>query len=268
MSKTVSPSISLQSFTCPRCGANSHQNWFDLHAEGTEKNLPTIFDVERYEALARDQENTHEDQKIPESSMKYFEKLADGDVFIRTPSSARYVYHEIHNLHLSSCYSCKELSIWLYDTLIYPPEPEAEEPNEDMPKSIRKDYEEARLIFKHSAKGAAALLRLCIEKLCNHLDAEGKDLNAKIGDLVKKGMNKKVQMALDSVRVIGNEAVHPGQIDLNDNKDIARALFKLVNQIVKELITEDREIKEIYAVLPEEKKEGIEKRDTKEAAGI
>jgi len=65
------------------------------------------------------------------------------------------------------------------------------------------------------------------------------------------------------VRVIGNEAVHPGTIDLRDDRTTANKLFKLVNFIAHKMITEPREIDEIYGSLPEDKKDGIRKRDGK-----
>ena len=176
-----------------------------------------------------------------------------------------YVRH-LPNIFISKCYSCAEISLWLYDKLFFPQEMEAEPSNSDMPDEIKKDYEEARAVFNSSPRASAALLRLCREKLCDSLDAKGANLNQKIADLVKKGLNKKIQKALDAVRVIGNESVHPGEINLNDNKDVARALFKLTNQIVQELVTDQKERDEIYSLLPEGKREAIAKRDSKKSA--
>lgn len=55
-----------------------------------------------------------------------------------------------------------------------------------------------------------------------------------------------MQQALDSVRVIGNSAVHPGTIDLNDKIEIAYALFGFINIICEVLITQPKKIKEYY----------------------
>ena len=131
-----------------------------------------------------------------------------------------------------------------------------------MPDQIKAVFDEARAIVATSPKGAAALLRLAIQELCDSLlKTSGSNLNQAIGDLVKQGMPKKVQQALDLVRVIGNNAVHPGQIDFNDNNDIALKLFGLVNAIVNIMITQPKEIDDLYNVLPKIARESIEKRD-------
>ncbi len=91
---------------------------------------------------------------------------------------------------------------------------------------------------------------------------EGKNINDEIGNLVQKGLDKRIQQALDVVRVVGNSAVHPGQIDLRDDKATASKLFGLVNVIVELQITQANHIEEMYdAVVPESVKAQIEKRD-------
>ena len=74
-------------------------------------------------------------------------------------------------------------------------------------------------------------------------------------------MPEKVRQALDIVRVIGNEAVHPGEIDLKDDLETAHALFELLNMIVDSMITQNLRIQEMYSKLPEKKIEGIRNRD-------
>ena len=61
--------------------------------------------------------------------------------------------------------------------------------------------------------------------------------------------------------VVGNEAVNPGTFDLNDTPDIAIHLCKLVNFIAESMITQPKQIDDLYDALPEEKREYIEKRD-------
>jgi hypothetical protein len=63
------------------------------------------------------------------------------------------------------------------------------------------------------------------------------------------------------VRVIGNESVHPGSIDLNDDRETALRLFDLVNAIADQMISHPKKVKEMYGKLPEEKRKAIEARD-------
>lgn len=75
-------------------------------------------------------------------------------------------------------------------------------------------------------------------------------------------MPQSVQQALDVVRVVGNKAVHPGQISFDvDDKATATMLMRLLNIIVDRMITEPKEIDSLYQGLPESVKESIEKRD-------
>jgi hypothetical protein len=116
-------------------------------------------------------------------------------------------------------------------------------------------------ILNLSPRGAAALLRLAIQKLCSHLGESGNNINADIASLVRKGLNPVVQKSLDVVRVVGNEAVHPGTLDLRDNQDTASKLLRLVNIIAEQMISHPKHVAAMYQELPESKKKEIERRD-------
>lgn len=170
----------------------------------------------------------------------------------------------VQNYKLGNCRHCNGYSVWIDGKLIYPFSGTAPLPNADMPDDVRQDYEEARNIMSISPRGAAALLRLSIQKLCKHLGESGENINSDISELVKKGLPVKLQQALDSVRVIGNNAVHPGQIDLKDDVNIAHKLFVFVNVIVDNQITQPKTIDEFYNLkIPENLRQAIEKRDGK-----
>ena len=137
-------------------------------------------------------------------------------------------------------------------------------PHLDMPNAIVKDYEEARQVFSSSPRSSAALLRLAVQKLCKELGGSGKNINDDIQFLVKEGLPSYIQQALDIVRIIGNEAVHPGEIDIDDTPEIARELFDILNEIIEEQISKPKkqaEIDKIYQNLPKNKLEGIKNRD-------
>jgi hypothetical protein len=162
---------------------------------------------------------------------------------------------------IASCLHCKGKIIWINDQYVYP-DIVAEEANQDMPESVKQLYNEAGLIYNKSPRAACALLRLAIDRLCNELDETDRDINKNIGELVKKGLSPSVQKALDIVRVVGNKAVHPGQIAFDvDDKETAVALMKLVNMITERMITEPKEIDSMFEQLPDSAKNAIEKRD-------
>lgn len=163
-------------------------------------------------------------------------------------------------LHIAVCHCCKGKVIWNDEKYIYP-EYRFFEPCEDMPDSVKALFNEASSIYIKSPRAACGLLRLAVERLCNELGETGK-IDTMIGNLVKKGLPTKVQQALDVVRVIGNKAVHPGQISFDvDDKATAETLMKLLNIITEHLITEPKDIDEIFKDLPQTAKEAIEKRD-------
>ncbi|KQM23137.1 hypothetical protein ASE73_02620 [Sphingomonas sp. Leaf24] len=146
--------------------------------------------------------------------------------------------------------------------MILPAVSQAPAPSPDLPSELAEDFEEARSILPLSPRGAAALLRLIVQKLLPLIGAQEDDINKMIGELVRKGtISSAIQQALDSVRVIGNEAVHPGVMDLKDDQNTAVSLFKLVNFIVEKAITEPKEVAAIFAGLPPSKLAGIANRD-------
>jgi Domain of unknown function (DUF4145) len=170
--------------------------------------------------------------------------------------------YKLINYLTAKCSHCENFSIWLTDKMIYPLSGTVEMANSDLPDDIKNDYNEAKDIVNISPRGAAALLRLAVQKLCIHLGEKGKNINDDIESLVKKGLPKTMQQALDSVRVVGNNAVHPGTIDLNDKIEIAFALFGFVNIICEVLISQPKKIQEFYEQnIPEGIRNGIKKRD-------
>lgn len=167
----------------------------------------------------------------------------------------------LDGFHISICAHCTKPTYWFNEQMIYPNKVTAPLPNTDLSDDIKKDFEEARQIANLSPKGAAALLRLVIQKLCIQLGEPGKDLNKDIGGLVRKGLPDRIQKALDVVRVIGNESVHPGQIDITDNPATTTKLFELINFIADAMITKPKEIDKLFDDLPDGKKVAIQKRD-------
>jgi hypothetical protein len=167
----------------------------------------------------------------------------------------------LNDFAVSQCDHCERYSIWHEGALIYPAGHGGPPPHSDMPEDVLEDYREAQSVFGTSARSAAALLRLSLQKLLKHLGEPGENINADIGALVKKGLDANVQRALDIVRIGGNNAVHPGELDLRDDQQTVMQLFRLVNLVVQQMITQPREIEALWTKMPQAAKDGVVARD-------
>jgi len=236
MERTTTPSITQTSFVCPHCDAFAAQIW--SQAVGLDYNGPPP---------------------------------ATNALKKKSPVRLGNFVHEASGFTLSQvdfarCHHCDFVSIWAGGQMVYPPTGGiAVKPNPDLNVDIQQDFEEARQIVLKSPRGAAALLRLAVQKLCKQLGEAGKNIDQDIGNLVGKGLDPLLQMSLDAVRVIGNEQVHPGELDLRDDLDTAVYLFELVNSIADQMLTRPKAIKATYAKLPQSKRDAI---DARNAAAI
>jgi hypothetical protein len=145
---------------------------------------------------------------------------------------------------ISRCTRCDTIALWRGSEMAYPHLVTAPPPHDDMPADVRRDFEEARQVADKSPRSAAALLRLAVQRLMVHLGEPGQHLNKDIGSLVTKGLPPQIQQSCDIVRVLGNESVHPGDIDLTDSPEDAKRLFDLVNIIVQVMISQPKQIAE------------------------
>jgi len=159
------------------------------------------------------------------------------------------------------CTHCNQYTYWYNDKMIVPAEAPVEPAHPDLPADCLADYNEAREIFARSPRASAALLRLCVQKLMPHLGQKGKNINDDIAYLVRNGLPEIVQQALDFCRVVGNNAVHPGEIDLNDTPETAQQLFCMINFIVEDRISRPIQVKNLYAQLPQSALDAIANRD-------
>ena len=245
------PEMHEGKFTCPHCKVLAKQDWTNTQriAEIVKSTIEDIYLSYRKEIKDYDQES------IGKFCTHLFPRLSGNlpvNFFPQHFSFAR-------------CQSCSKMSIWTEQDrkMIYPKLSFFPDPNLDMDDEIKELYLEATQIFQDSPRASAALLRLCVEKLCRQLEEKKGDLNTCIGNLVEKGLNQQIQEALDYCRVIGNNALHPGQINIKEGPDTVKFLFKSVNYIAQEMITKPKEMEEKYSSLPEGNKEQIKERDKK-----
>lgn len=260
--KRVSPSIFTTAFSCPHCGAFANQAWSMVFTQPNDSNNVTPFLIRPGSAKDLDL-SEFKTAAEREHVMAWAEKMALGEPFLDKVGTWPNALQRVQNVNISSCFNCKKQALWVQTEMVYPQYIDASPANPDMSADIRRDYEEACAILGYSPRGAAALARLSIQKLCKELGKPGKNINDDIGALVADGLDKRIQQALDVVRVVGNQAVHPGQIDLRDDRSTAEMLLRLVNMIIDRLVSEPKHILELYNNLPEGALKGIEDRDKK-----
>jgi Domain of unknown function (DUF4145) len=164
---------------------------------------------------------------------------------------------------VAQCTSCDHPTLFVRGVLAWPKDlSDAPLPIHDMPESLKADFEEARTIYTLSPRSAAALLRLCVQKLFGELGMGNVTIDAAIKSLVASGrLDTGLQQAADALRVIGNESVHPGTMDLKDDTQTAYALFEMLNYVVERTVTFPARAKALFDSLPDEKKAAIATRD-------
>lgn len=173
--------------------------------------------------------------------------------------------------HVSICLNCEGQAFWVSPTrgkdaddavMVVPEARGGPRPHVEMPDDVRKDYEEARRIVSASPRGACALLRFALQTLLQkHLGQGGKSPNEAIKALVAAGLPVETQQALDVLRVVGNNAVHPLEMNLRDDTATATALFTVVNFIVQDRIAQPKKLKGLFDALPQGARDAIAKRD-------
>lgn len=241
------PKFRSGKFQCPHCQVVSQQRWFDVqNASDIATNTIVDFFYE-YRKTIKDYS-----QKAIEGFLSEAEPVIQRNMSALVPG----------NCSVATCSACGDISVWVQEEIVYPRQTVIPKPNQDMDQEIQDLYIEASAIVADSPRGATALLRLSLQLLLKQLGKPGKDINDDIKALVAKGLSPKIQQALDLLRVVGNNAVHPGQIDLNDGRDIAFRLFGILNFIADEMLTKPREIERLYSdVVPAETKRHISERD-------
>ena len=245
----LSPKFRSEKFQCPHCQVVAQQQWFDVNNARDAAN--SILSHVYYDHRKQIQDYQ---QKAIEGFIERVEQANKRNMSDFVPN----------NFSVATCSACGDISIWVEKEIVFPKKTAIAPPNSDMDQAIQDLYLEASTIVIDSPKGATALLRLALQLLLKQLGKSGNNINNDIKELVADGLSPKIQQALDLLRVVGNNAVHPGQIDLEDGRDIALKLFHVLNFITDEMISKPRELDLLYSdVVPEETKKHIKERDGK-----
>lgn len=251
MDTVVSPSLLASSFRCafPACQALAAQAWYETQAQWVDLK-PHI------QELAKANSDSEDAFVQFASALMYTEsKIAIG-----TQSSGR--AFSANGLRLSRCYACKGVGVWVGAQLVWPRYEGSHKPHSALEGDVLSDFMEANEIASRSPRGAAALLRVAVERLCRQITKSDATLDEMIGELVRRGLDEEIQQALDVVRISGNDAVHARELVDSDNTVTTEQLFWLVNQIAEEMIARPARIKDLFGKMPETKRKQIQRRDS------
>ncbi|MFG0723237.1 DUF4145 domain-containing protein, partial [Pseudomonas sp. GLN_6] len=103
-----------------------------------------------------------------------------------------------------------------------------------------------------------------LQKLCKHLGEPGENINTDIRNLAAKNtLPPLVVKVADTVRITGNNAVHPGEMSDEDFDHVASKMFDLLNFVVKKGISEPKELEALYAKTPEGPRKDAESKDAR-----
>jgi hypothetical protein len=240
MTANKTPNRYSSGFVCPACDAFASQEW---HAIGYGE--------------------TYDDGIL---HFSYLEALSDDDRYdlgATYPSSpARVVPGEWAS---SSCFACKEISIWRNAVVVHPARTSAGIPRHhpDMPPVVAELYDEARAVAPHSKRAGAALARSALEALLKFLDPDAprgfRTLDGRIARL-QKDVSSSSWKLLTVLRHAGNKSLHVEErpdavtaliLDPDDESKLP-VLFEAINRLVDERITQERMANELLEALPED----------------
>jgi Domain of unknown function (DUF4145) len=244
--KYVSPAIDQLAFNCPHCEALARQFWFSVHADPLKSDeKPLLATAETVKTLTFG--NNEEDQR--DRKLKWAEQMASGRPFLEVHREFR--SRDVQNVSISYCFNCNQMCLWVYDQLVWPRREAFPEPQLHAPPNLRRESEEASQTLEATPRGAAALLRIAIAKLCKELGVSGESPNDGITLFVREDVDARVQKVLDAARIIESNAMRPDQIGLGEDRATAEILSGLVNLICEKMIMEPRHLQEVYAKVRE-----------------
>ena len=162
------PKIGSAKFICPHCGVLAKQDWTDV-----TKLSETVNAILKHLYLDyREKDETFRRMMIGTDEYQQIIKEFYGWLIQASPGLLQRVFLP-HYFRFAQCQSCSEFTVWVKREMIYPRSSSFPEPNEDMNDGIKKLYREAATIFQDSPRASAALLRLCIEELCQQFGRNG-----------------------------------------------------------------------------------------------
>jgi hypothetical protein len=250
--KHVSPTIDQLAFNCPHCHALARQFWFSVHADPLKADeKPVVANGETVAApMFGDAEEGEREREV--------KWMPSGRPFLRVHREFR--NRDVQNISISYCFNCNEICLWVVDQMVWPGCATGPEPKLHASPHVRRETEEASPTLDASPRGAAALLRLAMEKLCKELSDSEESPRPEIAPLFQDEVDARVQKVLDAMRIIESNAIPPDHVGVGDTRATAETLSGLVNLICEKMIIEPRHLQALYAKVRDDAQSALEQR--------
>ena len=170
--------------------------------------------------------------------------------YIRRFHDYTQIIPQIPELEVAVCDYCHQYTIWRSGLMIYPAAPQAESVEMNLELEARRNYQEAKTIMDHSPRMAVALLRLCLQGVCEQLDEKSDNLHKNFTRLVRRGLPPKLLAELRRLRVFGKEAIDLSKLDKKEDRETAMSLLKVIDLIVEIMIACPRRVNDLHRTSP------------------
>ena len=249
-SQNMEPQLGAESFSCPHCNAVADQDWYSLFLKPENATEVVVLTLEAL-MLAKGSE-----------SDQFVQRLKDNVLAYEYQEHPRNLKVKLLNLHVSRCYNCKGFTVWVRDRLVFPikgnepldiieadfrqVEEDVQELEDNVPESdehveasveeveeASEDFEEAAAILNKSPRGAAALIRICIQNMMPLMKETGKNLDENISSLVRKGLEVEIQQAMDVLQVVRKNPSQTTEFDLKEENETAKKFFNSLERILE-----------------------------------
>jgi hypothetical protein len=244
------PKFGAESFSCPHCNAVAHQDWDSLFLKPENATDVVVLTLESL-MLAKGNE-----------ADQFLQRLKDNVLAYEYQEHPRNLKVKLLNLHVSRCYNCKGFTVWVRDRLVFPIKVEEAPPdivevdfeevandvegtveaqesdehvqtNAEDVEEASGDFEEAAAILNKFPRGAAALTRICIQKMMPLVKGNAKNLDENFSSLVRKGLEVEIQQAMDVLQVVRKSPLQSSEVNLAEENETTKNFFNSLRNILE-----------------------------------
>jgi hypothetical protein len=232
MNEYIEPRLGAESFSCPHCNTVAHQDWYSLFLKPENAAEVRVLTPEAVKALRQGDAQRDNIKEIDQ----FVERLKKNELTHDYQKHPHPLKVKMANLHISNCHRCNGFSVWVGGLLAFPTR------IDKTPELVEEDLEEAAAILNKFPRGAAALMRVCIQKLVPLLQDNGKELNRRVSSLVRKGLEMEMQQAMDVLQLLRSDPVHSGQLESHaDNKKTALRFLDSLKEVLERRMSQNQD---------------------------